>query len=444
MRFRDREDAGRQLALRLLPYRLERPVVLGLPRGGVPVAYEVARALEAPLDLWVVKKVGAPGFAEFGLGAVAQGGQVYLNPASIREVGVSKEALEESVQRVASEVSAREAKLRRGRPPLDVKGKTVIVVDDGIATGGTARAAIESLRVAGAHRIILATAVAPPRVLNTLEPLTDATVCLSAPEDLYAISAFYEDFHQLTDEDVIEQLERARSFTEPPSVRVGEPEVRIPIPGGELEGVLGLPPDPAGLVLFAHGSGSSRFSPRNRRVAEALQRHGLGTLLFDLLTPEEEQVDEETGELRFDILFLARRLVAATDWASTYRETAGLPLGYFGSSTGAAAALIASVERSKVRAVVSRGGRPDLAMDVLQQVEAPTLFLVGGEDREVLELNRRAYAQLWSPRQLSVIPGATHLFEEAGALEKVAQLAAEWFVRFLPIGISAEQTDAWE
>lgn len=206
----------------------------------------------------------------------------------------------------------------------------------------------------------------------------------------------------------------------------------IPAHGVHLNGDLRLPPRARGFVLFAHGSGSSRLSPRNRFVAEFLDRNGLGTLLIDLLTSAEEEVDEVTAELRFDIPFLARRLEAATDWLKGRPETRELPLGYFGASTGASAALRAAAARpDDVCSVVSRGGRPDLARESLPRVLAPTLLIVGGADREVLALNEAAASLMKTERRLEVIPGATHLFEEPGALEAVARLAADWFASHL-------------
>ena len=209
--------------------------------------------------------------------------------------------------------------------------------------------------------------------------------------------------------------------------------VAIPAREATLAGDLTVPAGANGIVLFAHGSGSSRASPRNVRVAARLARAGLATLLFDLLTPTEEQRDLYTREHRFDIPLLARRLVDATDWVDAQPELAGLPVGYFGASTGAAAALVAAVERSRrVGAVVSRGGRPDLAgADVLARVAVPTLLVVGGNDDVVLELNQVALASIRCAKRLDVVPGATHLFEESGALEQVATLAAEWLVEYL-------------
>lgn len=209
-------------------------------------------------------------------------------------------------------------------------------------------------------------------------------------------------------------------------------EVRVQVGRVELGGTLGVPPRARGLVVFAHGSGSSRFSPRNRAVARALRAVGLGTLLFDLLSEDEEALDASTGELRFDIPFLALRLVAVTRWVQSLPEVSALRRGYFGSSTGAAAALVAAaLNPDLVQAVVSRGGRPDLAGPALARVHVPTLLLVGGADVEVLELNQEAFDELPGAKSLVVIPGATHLFEEPGALEEVAHRAGDWLVRHL-------------
>jgi len=199
-----------------------------------------------------------------------------------------------------------------------------------------------------------------------------------------------------------------------------------------LEGALVVPDGARGVVLFAHGSGSSRHSPRNVHVADELQAGGLGTLLLDLLTPTEEHVDLATRELRFDIVLLAERLVGAIEWLSNQETTRTLPLGLFGASTGAAGALVAAARRpDRVGAVVSRGGRPDLAGADLPSVKAPTLLIVGGNDPVVIDLNRRAMARMTAPLQLEIIPRATHLFEEPGTLEQVARLARDWFVRHL-------------
>lgn len=228
------------------------------------------------------------------------------------------------------------------------------------------------------------------------------------------------------------------------SRQVTEQHLRVPINGVALDADLSVPEDVYGVVVFAHGSGSSRRSPRNRFVAGMLQRHGVATVLMDLLTPDEERVDAATRSLRFNIELLAIRLGIATDWLRRQLSIAHLEVGYFGASTGAAAALRAAAERPGiVRAVVSRGGRPDLAGDALDIVQAATLLIVGGEDASVIPLNEQALARLPGPRELVVVPGATHLFEEPGTLDEVARLAAEWFGRFLGTAPQPARGRAW-
>jgi putative phosphoribosyl transferase len=212
----------------------------------------------------------------------------------------------------------------------------------------------------------------------------------------------------------------------------GSREVTIEAGQAAVAGSFAVPDQPRGLVIFAHGSGSGRHSPRNRAVAAALNAAGLGTLLLDLLSAEEEARDRDTAELRFDVRLLTWRLLAAVGWAARNPETAQLPIGLFGASTGGAAALAAAAEWAAVRAVVLRGGRPDLAGEALSGVRAPTLMIVGGDDPLVLSLNRRACAQMAAECRLHVIPGATHLFEEPGALEQVGRLAVQWFLLHLP------------
>jgi putative phosphoribosyl transferase len=214
--------------------------------------------------------------------------------------------------------------------------------------------------------------------------------------------------------------------------QVGIQPIRVPAASVTLDGDLGLPEGARGVVLFAHGSGSSRFSPRNQYVAEVLRNGGLATLLVDLLTPDEEAMDVRTAHLRFDIGLLADRLVGVTDWLESNPDTRGMKVGYFGASTGGGAALVAASRRPDlVGAVVSRGGRPDLAGPSLPHVKAPTLLIVGGRDVPVVGMNREALQQLRVEKRLEIVPGATHLFEEPGALETVAKLAEQWFLRHL-------------
>ena len=216
-----------------------------------------------------------------------------------------------------------------------------------------------------------------------------------------------------------------------PRIAVND-SVHIDLGRVALEGDLEMPANASGLVIFAHGSGSSRFSRRNRTVAQGLRRHGFGTLLLDLLTREEEVEDEQTSEYRFDIPLLGKRVIGAADWTRERADLATLPLAFLGASTGAAAALIAAAARPGItHAVISRGGRPDLADEALERVQAPTLLIVGGADGPVIELNRYAMRRMHVPVSLEIVPGATHLFEEPGALDEVARLAAEWCGRHL-------------
>jgi dienelactone hydrolase len=239
------------------------------------------------------------------------------------------------------------------------------------------------------------------------------------------VGQWYADFTQTTDAEVRDLLRPRQPSASTVRMRAGDIE---------LDGTLSLPAAPRGIVVFAHGSGSSRHSPRNRHVAERLRDAGLATLLVDLLTSEEAAVDERTRELRFDIGLLAGRLVALSESLARHPSTARLRIGLFGASTGGGAALLAAARRpERVAAVVSRGGRPDLAGNALHDVRAPTLLLVGGRDDVVLELNRRALAAMHGNHRLHVVPGATHLFEEPGALDEVADLAAAWFNAHLPV-----------
>ncbi|MEV7375953.1 alpha/beta family hydrolase [Streptomyces sp. NPDC090301] len=422
MFFSDRTDAGRQLAARLDHLKGDDVVVLGLPRGGVPVAAEVADALDAPLDICLVRKLGVPQQPELAMGALGEGGVRVVNERVLHEAGVGARDLAAVEEREHLVLDQRTRRYRGSRPSVPLEGRTVLVVDDGLATGATALAACRVVRARGAARIVLAVPVAPRGWTARLGGEADETVSVYAPEAFSAIGQFYRDFTQTPDAEVVACLDRIRAAHGPV---VQDADVRIPVAGGVvLAGRLAVPEGATGIVLFAHGSGSSRHSPRNRAVAGALNRAGLGTLLFDLLT-EAEAVDRAHV---FDTPLLAGRLARATEWLAGRPESEGLPLGYFGASTGAAAALWAAGDlASSVAAVVSRGGRPDLAADHLARVEAPTLLVVGGRDALVLDFNRRAESLLRCESRLEVVEGATHLFEEPGALEEVAGLATSWF-----------------
>ncbi|MEU6219704.1 phosphoribosyltransferase family protein [Streptomyces sp. NPDC047022] len=429
MVFMDRLEAGRLLGehlARLGRLRDEDVVVLGLPRGGVPVAAEVAEALGAPLDVCLVRKLGVPYQPELGMGALGEGGVRVINDAVMREAHVTPEQLALVEVEESAVLESRARRYRGGRAPAAVEGRTVVVVDDGVATGSTARAACRIARARGARRIVLAVPVAPHDWTERLGEEADELVSLETPRDFYAVGQFYIDFAQVEDEEVAACLEGAGSRPGSVARAPGPADHEAEIDAGavRLRGRLTVPEGAAGVVVFAHGSGSSRHSPRNQFVAEGLNRAGLGTLLFDLLTEEEEGDRAKV----FDTGLLAGRLTETTDWLRGQPEAEGRPIGYFGASTGAAAALWAAAEPSAhIAAVVSRGGRPDLAGPRLPQVTAPTLLVVGGADPVVRDLNREAQTSLRCENHLAIVPGATHLFEEPGALEAVTGLARDWF-----------------
>jgi putative phosphoribosyl transferase len=386
-RFHNRVEAGHLLAERLRAYAgRDDLLVLALPRGGVPVGLEVARALGAPLDLFLVRKLGLPGQEELAMGAIASGGARVLNEELVRSLGLTEELIEPVAVRERLELERRERAYRGDRPPPEVEGRVVILVDDGLATGSSMRAAVEALRLRNPARIVVAVPAAPEETSRQLRALVDELVVLKTPRPFYAVGVWYEDFAEVSDDEVRHALAV-----------------------------------PSGIVVFAHGSGSSGRSPRSRAVADVLEEAGLETVLFDLLRPEEE-------DRRFDIPLLAERLLEAVSEV----ESRDLAIGLFGASTGAAAALVAAAARpGVVQAVVSRGGRPDLAGQALPRVTAPTLLIVGGWDEQVIELNREAMELMHAPVELELVAGATHLFEEPGALERVSELARDWFVRYL-------------
>ena len=475
MRFSDRADAGQRLAARLEYLRGGDNVVLGLPRGGVPVAFEVARALGAPLDVIVVRKLGVPFQPELAMGAIGEGDVKVLNAEVIRRSGVTESEIAAVERRELADLAQQAERFRAGRPHMDLAGRTVIIVDDGIATGSTASAACQVARRQGATTVIMAAPVGAPESISALRAVCDDVVYLDAPPFFAAVGTWYDDFRHVPDADVTNLLERAATAVptvgagsaapaaskenprsnpisgrkQSPAPGVGKPErdepVEVRADSVALAGHLKIPANATGLVVFVHGSGSSRHSPRNQYVAGQLNDAGFGTLLFDLLTATEE-LDRVNV---FDIETLASRLTAVTAWLRGQPGAASRPLGYFGASTGAAAALWAAAEPAAgIDAVVCRGGRPDLAEARLATVRSPTLLIVGSKDEVALGLNREAQQWLRSESRLAIVPGATHLFEEPGALQTVTRLAREWFAKWFSAtnttatGTSASYTDA--
>jgi putative phosphoribosyl transferase len=433
MPFIDRVEAGRRLARELEHLRGHDVVVLGLPRGGVPVAFEVAAELRAPLDVLLVRKLGVPFQPELAMGAIGEESVRVLNDEVLAIAAVTTEELERVEARERQELARRVQRYRAGRPTTNLQGRTAIIVDDGMATGSTALAACAVSRALGAHRIVLALPVAPTQAVEAARRVADEVVCLETPAPFFGVGQWYHDFTQVSDDTVIELLHRAARRPDEPSLPHGfaiaehsaDCPVKLDMAGVVLQGDLLVPEGASGIVVFAHGSGSSRHSPRNRSVAQVLNRAGCGTLLFDLLTLDEERRRENV----FDVALLGARLRAAVEWLRLDPALAKLPVGLFGASTGAAAALWTAAEPdARIAAVVSRGGRPDLAAARLPVVIAPTLLIVGGNDDIVLRLNEEAAQRMRCERHISVVPGATHLFEEPGALDAVARLARDWFV----------------
>ncbi len=422
-RFRDRREAGRGLAVALESHGAHDPVILGLPRGGVPVAAEVARELGAPLDVLVVRKLGLPWQPEYAFGAVGEGGACVVDRNVCSAAALTDADVNDIIRRETREVDRRVSMFRGGHPMIDVHDREVIVVDDGMATGSTMLAAIDVVHTRGARKIVAAVPVASAGAARLVSAQVDELICLRTPDDFAAVGMHYEVFDQETDDHVRALL-------------TGHGSVQLTIPASDalgraitLPGTLTLPSQARGLIVFAHGSGSSRFSARNVHVAQILQRSGLATVLFDLLT-EDEAADRRYV---FDIDLLATRLLAALDHLTQQPQWANLPIGLFGASTGAGAALVAAARRpDQVNAVVSRGGRPDLAGPSLPLVHAPTLLIVGGLDHEVIGLNELAMTRLRCAHELRIVPGATHLFEESGTLDSAAAIACKWFLAHMP------------
>ena len=413
--FRDRADAGRTLADRLAWEGLRSGVVVGLARGGVEVAAEAARALGLPLDALAVRKIGAPDQPEYAIGAVTPGGGLYLRP----EAADTGEGVDAMVERARASAEALDALLHRGRAPVPVRGRRCILVDDGLATGATMVAAVDWARRQGAASIVVAVPVGAPSTVAMLSRAGHQVVCLEQPAEMIAVGAWYERFDQVPDERVAALLETAR-VPVAESVVVEAGPVLLP---GELR----LPREITGAVIFAHGSGSSRKSPRNHLVAARLNESGLAT-----------------PAVRPALGGRGRRPRPGFRRSPAGRAAGRRPQLAAGAlaSRGRSVRLLRGQHRRRRRPVGGRRrqrcqrdrvpGRPPRpgGSDALAGVAAPTLLIVGGEDRQVLELNQQARSQMHCFTDLVTIPGATHLFEEPGALGRVAALAAGWFTRY--------------
>lgn len=423
--FINRTDAGQQLARAMRGYASESAVILALPRGGVEIAAAMAEELKHPIDAFMSMKLSSPDAPEFAFGALAEDGSVYLDHSSMMALGLSDEDAAEIIESRRTIMMKRIETYRDGRPLPKVEGRTVILVDDGIATGATMRAAVLAMRKSRAARVVVATPVCSVEARQTLRSLADEVTSLQTPLDFGSVGRWYRHFPQLSDQEVTTMLSRHRA-KEPESRSVSVRDYRIPVGGGrEVDGRLHAPDVMSALVVFAHGSGSGRTSPRNLVVAQAFQRAGFGTLMVDMMMAQEIGDVQRT----FDIPFLSARLSAIISWIRTRPEVANAPVCIFGASTGAAAALRVAARDHSIHAVISRGGRVDLAEDALAQVTCPVLLIVGADDEYVLGLNRSSRAAMRCHTDLVIIPGATHLFAEPGALERVASESVSWLLR---------------
>jgi putative phosphoribosyl transferase len=427
--FVDRVDAGRQLAARLASWRGRDVVVVALPRGGVPVAYEVALSLGAPLEILVVRKIGVPHQPEVAMGALGEDGVVLVDHDVVRAAGVDRERFDDVVRRERDELVRRVDLYRGSRPPADLLGRTVLRVDDGGATGASARVAARVARVRGATAVVLATPVVAADALASVREDVDEVIAVIIAHGPFAVGQWYQHFDQTTDEEVLDDLGRAaRRFASPREDEApwtGPTEVvAITTSTGRLEGHLSVPDAARTLVLVADAGGHE--ASRDPQLTESLNRRGHATLRVGLL------VDDRAREGTADIDLLARRLAEATAWCER-RVGVDVALGYLGAGIGAAAALRAAAGvPPPVAAVVSLGGRVDLAGDnALARLRVPTLLIVGGDDPFAMTLTSAVRRRLAGESRLVSVPGATHLFSESGALEQATQLAGDWFDDYL-------------
>jgi predicted phosphoribosyltransferase/dienelactone hydrolase len=415
MIYRDRKDAGGRLAAALRGKGFQNPVVLGIPRGGVPLAAEVAHALKGELGVVVARKLGAPWNPELAIGATTAIGATYINEAVAAEVGADKRYIEAETKKQIEEAKRREELFDSSRRPK-VGGRTVIVVDDGIATGATAIAAVRSIKAEGAERVILAIPVGPPETVRQLRGEADEVICLDENPGFWAVGQFYVEFNPVSDDEVRRILDSFVAVAADPSRRV---EIRRD--DVRLVGILTTPAERGAfpLVVFVHGLGSGKDSPRNRVIAERLVETGIATLLFDLSGHGESSADRTEGIEAFVL-----DLEAAFAWAERQEDVKPELIGIAGSSLGATVAVRALGQgRVHPKAMVLRG--PPMDPEEFRQVHVPSLVLVGSRDSLRFEAERGVAEN--PDLSLSVVEGASHLFEEPGTLEEALQRTVDWF-----------------
>ncbi|MDT0329495.1 phosphoribosyltransferase family protein [Nocardiopsis lambiniae] len=422
--FADRSEAGRRLAERVRPFAVEDPLVLALPRGGVPVGAELARRLDADFDVLVVRKIGLPGRPELGVGAISEDGHVLYDDRALARMRVPRQALAGTVDAERVELERRRRVYRGERPAPRIAGRDCVVVDDGVATGGTARAALRMVRQAGPSQLVLAVPVASREAIAMLREEADAVVVLGVPENFRAVGEWYRDFDQLSDGHVTAIMsELGRDHTHPGTAR----GVRIRAGDVYLDGDLTMPAALRGAVVLAFGE--ARGDPRWRAIASMLQRAGYATLMLDLLIGDERS--SVGGGAATDVL--GERLSSAVTWLRRATDAASEPVGVLGSGAAAPAALVTAAHRpGDVSAVVVHGGRIDLAEPALPEVRAPVLVLLESRDSFVRELGEWARGRLGGPTDLKVMSGAEQLLQGAQEWRQVAVETLDWFDRHLP------------
>lgn len=419
--FTDRTEAGRRLAERVRPLAVDDPVVLSLPRGGVPVGAELANELGLDFDVLMVRKIGLPDRPESGVGAVAEDGHVFYDDRALARMHVPRQALERTVEDGRAELTRRTTAYRGGRALPSVAGRDCVVVDDGVDTGGTARAALRMLRAQAPSRLVLAVPVASPEAVEVLGPEVDDLVVLCVPDNFRAVGDWYREFGQLSDDRVTALLnEYTRARGGQGSVR----GVRVRVGQVYLDGELTVPTPLRGAVVMALGEDSA--DPRWKAVAAFLRRAGYATLSLDLLT------DQERAEGRAEAGTLGERLSDAVTWLRHSTDTAEGPLGMLGSGTVAPVALLTAAERGgDVGAVVVHGGRIDRAEDSLGGVRAPVLVLLESRDSFVREIGEWVRGRLGGPSDLTVLAGTDELLRGAWDWRSTATEAVAWFERHL-------------
>lgn len=423
MRFAHRRDAGAQLACRLGFLRAAHPVVVAVSPGGAAVAFEIAQRLDAPLDIVGVHALEAPLQPGIVIGVVGEHGVRVLNRGLVKRLSVASSWLDTETTRASRAMRDEVGRLRNGLASQPVRSRTVVLVDDGSTVGLTVTAAVEVLRRSGAARIVFATPVVVASVLRSLRGHVAEVVYQEQVAGHVAVGRWFRDFHPVSHTKVRRLLAVAAGLQ--PDLAC---EIAVRGDGGVLMGNLAVPVGAHGLVIFPHGRLGGRRSRHSRMIATHLGRAGFGTLLVDLLTPWESAQHHAS----LDVRLLADRLFAVTRWAVAQPELSHLPVGYFATGATAAAALMAAAEVNLVGAVVSCGGRPDLAAGWLPQVNTPTLLIVGTRDTALRSENLRAGKALPAAAELATVPGTSQRFDQPTTLDEVTDLATMWFVHHLP------------